>query len=73
MLDFHIKKADRSICPRHRNFNTLYKKYYEEEFGVENGKIMFNHLEEKINGYKDMNPDYKIVYQLFDPDISDTL
>ena len=28
---------------------------------------MFNQLEKQINGYKNMNPGCKIVYQLFDP------
>ena len=71
--DFHIKKANCSICPRRRDFNTLYKKYCEEEFGGKNGEKMFDQLEEQINGYINMNPDCKIVYQLFDPDISDAL
>ena len=34
---------------------------------------MFHQLEEQINGYRNMNPDCKIVYQLFDPDMSDAL
>lgn len=34
---------------------------------------MFNQLEKQINGYKNMNPGCKIVYQLFDPDMSDAL
>ena len=37
------------------------------------GKKIFNQLEEQINGYTNVNPDCKIVYQLFDPDMSDTL
>ena len=72
-LDFHIKKANRSICPRHRDFNTLYKNYCEEEFGGKNGGKMLDQLEEQINGYRNTNPDCKIVYQLFDPDMSDAL
>ena len=69
-LDFHIKKADRSVSPRHRNFNTLSKKYCEEEFRGKNREKMFHQLEEQINGYRYMKPDFKIVYQLFDPDMS---
>ena len=34
---------------------------------------MFNQLEKQINGYKNMNPGCKIVYQLFDPGMSDAL
>ena len=54
-------------------FNTLYKKYCEEEFGGKNGKNVIDQLEEQINGYKNVNPDCKIVYHLFDPDMSDVL
>ena len=72
-LDLHMKKADRSICLRRIDFNTLYKKYCEEEFGGENGGKMFDQLEEQINGYTNMYPDCKIVYKLFDPNMSDAL
>ena len=34
---------------------------------------MFNQLEKQINGYKKMNPGCKIVYQLFDPGMSDAV
>ena len=34
---------------------------------------MFDQREEQINGYTNMNPDCKIVYQLFDPDMPDAL
>ena len=36
-------------------------------------KITSNQLEEQINGYTNMNQDYKIVYQLFELDMSDAL
>ena len=37
-LDIHIKKADRSICPKRGDLNTLYKKYCQEEFGGKMGE-----------------------------------
>lgn len=45
---------------------SIVKKSLEEKWGK-----MFHQLEEQINGYRNMNPDCKIVYQLFDPDKSD--
>ena len=32
-LNFHLQKADRSECPRRRDFNPLYIKYCQEHFG----------------------------------------
>ena len=68
-LDFDFNKDDRSICRRRRDFNTLYEKYCEEEFGGENGERMLDQIEKQINGYTNMIPDLKIVYQLLYPDI----
>ena len=43
-LNFHLKKADRSKCPKRRDFNSLYIKYCQEKFGMvsrRNGAEMF--------------------------------
>ena len=47
---------------------SIVKKSLEGKWGK-----MFHQLEEQINGYRNMNPDCKVVYQLFDPDMSDAL
>ena len=41
-LEFHMKKADRSFCLRRRDFNSLYKRYCEEEFEGKNDSKMFD-------------------------------
>ena len=73
-LEFHMKKADRSFYPRRRDFNSLHKRYCEEEFGGINGNKMFDQLEGKINEYKEKHPSYKLSYQLLlDPERSKPL
>ena len=69
-LEFHMKKADHSFGPRRRDFNSLYKRYCEEEFGGKNGNKMFDQLEGKIIEYKEKHPSCKLSYQLFDPERS---
>ena len=68
-----MKKADHSFCPRRRDFNSLYKKYCEEEFGRKNGNKMFHQLERKISEYKENHPNCKLSHQLFDPERSKPL
>ena len=65
-LDFHEKKADRSFCPRRRDFNYLYKKFCNEKFGSKNGEKMFLELERKINTFQEDHADSKVSYQPFD-------
>ena len=43
-LSYHFKKADRSLCPRRRDFNTLYRKYCDGWFGGKNGSSMLSEL-----------------------------
>ena len=69
-LEFHTKKADHSFCPRRRDYNSLYKRYCEEEFGGKNGNKMFDQLEGKIIEYKEKHLSCKLSYQLFDPERS---
>ena len=53
-LNFHLRKADRSKCPR-RDFNSLYIKICHVEVGDKNGAEMFDKLEEKINEFTESN------------------
>ena len=50
-LNFHLKKADRSKCPRRRDFNSLFINYSHEKFGDRNSAVMFDKLEERINEF----------------------
>ena len=65
-LIFHKQKADRSLCPRRRDFNFLYSQYCRDKFGGKNGTEMFKNMETRINSYLEENKDSKIKYQLFD-------
>ena len=47
-LELHVKNANRLICPRRRNFNVLYSKYFDETFGERYQISMFEKLEENI-------------------------
>ena len=42
--EFHMKKVDRLFCARRRDFNSLYKKYCDEEFGGKTRNKMFDQL-----------------------------
>ena len=44
-LNFHLKRADRSKCPRRRDFNSLFINYSHEKFGDRNSAAMFDKLE----------------------------
>lgn len=72
-LDFHLKKADRSNCPRRMDFNALYRRYCEELFGGRNGPEMFSKLEEKINDLRRKEDDLKISYKLYDKENGSSL
>ena len=37
-LEFHVKRADRSICPRRRDFNTLYDSNVAINLAIKTGK-----------------------------------
>ena len=67
-LDFHIKKVDRSITPRRRDFNTLYKKYCLENFGGKDCAEMFEKLGEKIEQFLQMEPESRIEYSTYNTD-----
>ena len=71
-LDFHLKKADRSNCPRRIDFNALYKKFCEDHFGGRNGPEMFSLLEEKIHELKEKEG-LKIDFKLYDKDSASAL
>ena len=56
-LEYHRVKADRSKAPRRQDFNRLYNTFCKERFGARNGHGMFQCLEERIEQYKENNPD----------------
>ena len=53
-LNFHLKKADRSKCPRRKDFNSLHIKYCHEKFGGRNSVEMFDKLQERINEFMEL-------------------
>ena len=66
-IDFHIKKADRSITPRQRDFRHIYEQYGKQKFGGKNEE-MFEKLAEKIELYKTKNKEASIDYQMYGGD-----
>ena len=72
-LDFHLDKANRSKCPRRRDFNALYRKFCIEHFGGKNGNTMFECMEEKLSEFREKHVGTVIDYQLFDPQNNDPL
>ena len=69
-MNFHLKKADRSKCPRRTDFNSLYITYCQEKFGGRKGAETFDRLEERINEFMESNKDAKTSYQLYNKDQS---
>ena len=63
-LEFHLKKADRSLCPRRRNFNFLYRKYFDSWLGGENGSSMISEL--VINLQNLRSNGVNVEWQLYD-------
>ena len=59
-LNFHLKKADRSKCPRRRDFNSFCIKYCQEKFGGRNGVELLDKPEERINEFMESNEGPKI-------------
>ena len=66
---FHLKKADRSKCPRRGDFYNIYTHYCKELYGAKNRELMFSALEEKISSIKENNPDIIIKSQTYDETI----
>ena len=65
-LEF-LKKADRSVVPRRRDFNYLYTKFGIERFGGR-GVLMFSKLVEKLEEYKTENPEATVSHQMYKGD-----
>jgi hypothetical protein len=63
-VTFHMKKADRSIMPRRRDFGHLYRKFTKENFGGHQEE-MFVKLAEKLSEYQQSNPEATIDFQLY--------
>lgn len=47
-LEYHLMKADRSICPGRWDFNSLYTEYNNEKYGLKNGREMFVQLDKIV-------------------------
>ncbi len=66
-IEFHMKKADRSVTPRQRDFRHIYEQYGKQKFGGKNGE-MFEKLAEKIEQYKAKNDEASVDFQMYDGD-----
>ncbi len=66
-VDFHVKKADRSVVPRRRDFCYIYQQYCKERFGGKNSE-MLEKLSAKLNDYQETNPNSSVDYQLYGGD-----
>ena len=66
-LDFHVRKADRSVVPRRRDFCYIYQQYCKERFGGKDSE-MLEKLSAKLNDYQETNPDSSVDYQLYGGD-----
>ncbi|XP_078702577.1 uncharacterized protein LOC144928219 [Branchiostoma floridae x Branchiostoma belcheri] len=64
-LTFHQRKADRSIMPRKRDFSHLYEQFGKENYGGKDSQ-MFNKLVERLESYKDQNPEATTEYQMYE-------
>ena len=68
-MDFHLRKAFWSKCPRRKDFNSLlYIKFCHEDFVGKNGAEMFDKRGERINELTESKECAKISYQLFNRD-----
>ena len=72
-LNFHLKKADRSKCPRRREFNSLFINYCLEKFGDRNSAAMCDKHDEIIHEFMEPDEGAKIFYQLYNKDQNSAL
>ncbi|XP_041476647.1 uncharacterized protein LOC121424873 isoform X1 [Lytechinus variegatus] len=49
--DYHVKAADRAVCPDIQFAHRLYRKVFKEEYGESCGEDMLNSLRERINQF----------------------
>ncbi|XP_035660668.1 uncharacterized protein LOC118405331 [Branchiostoma floridae] len=66
-ITFHRQKADRSIMPRKRDFNYLYEQFGRERYGGKDSQ-MFVKLKERLDSYKEENPEASIKCQIYEGD-----
>ena len=66
-LDYHVKKADRSVVPRRRDFCYICQQYGKERFGGKNGE-MLDKLSAKLDEFHEANPDASVEYQQYGGD-----
>ena len=67
-MEFHLKKADRSECPRRRDFNRFHRQYREEQYGGHDGSDMLECLEAKLE-----KEDLRFRYQSYNEETGDPL
>ena len=65
-LEYLLKKADRSVCPRRPDYNRLFQAYCREKYGDRNGSAMFEQLSEVIREYQLEKPDLAIAFQAYE-------
>ena len=66
-LAYHIKKADRSITPRRRDFRYIYEEFGLEKYGGKNIE-MLKKLVDCLDAYKEGNQEGNTAYQLYGGD-----
>ncbi|XP_014662941.1 PREDICTED: uncharacterized protein LOC106805740 isoform X2 [Priapulus caudatus] len=49
--DYHMKAADRAVCPDIQFAHRLYRKVFQEEYGESSGEVMLNSLHERIDQF----------------------
>ena len=64
-LGFYLQKADRSKCPRHKKFNSLYIKYFQKYFGESKGPVIFCNLGEGIYDFMYTYNGGQIAYEMY--------
>ena len=65
-LDYHVKKADRSISPRRPDYNRLYHAYCRENYGSRNGQEMFQQINSLVCSYKAEHSDASVLFQAYE-------
>ena len=66
-IEFHVKKAYRSVTRRQREIRHIYEQYGRQKFGGKNGE-MFEKLAEKTEQYKAKNEAASVNFQMYDGD-----
>ena len=65
-LDFHLRKGNRSKCPRRGDFYNIYTEFCKSHFGAKNGEEMLAALDEKVEKLKEQYPEMQVQKQDYD-------